>query len=170
MPAWTSLFANNSTIVPIFVVLDEEPPIYISDPNQLVEHIDLAQVTTPSPLTPEVPSPDVTGPKFAEESDPNARLLDKDEEAWGVISARSIIVRSHGLDICSDLANAYLVRGNRSLIGVRIVHAEKPCDLKELLSIYHGLSILTKARGISSALPWHLAFAQKAHQGLEGLK
>ena len=132
-----------------------------------MEHLDLEQVTTPLPLTPEVPSPDLNGPKLAEEGDPTARLVDEDEEAWGVISTRSLIANAHGLDVCSDVANGYLVEGKQVLMGVRIVHAENQCDFKELLSIYRGLSVLTKARGLPSGLPWHLSFAHKAQEGLE---
>ena len=167
MLAWMELSNDYSTVIPVFVVVDEAPPISLADNVQSQENFDIDQVTTPLPLTPEIPSPDVNGPRLTEENDPTARLIDTNEEGWGVISARSFVVNTHGLDICNDFANGYLVKGNKTLIGIRVVYTEKSCDLKDLLSIYHGLSILTKARGIASKLPWHLAFARKAYEGLE---
>ena len=109
------------------------------------------------------------------DADPMARLIDKTDETWGIIAARSY--EKDGAPV--GLANGFLVKragpmddDGFAVVGVSIVYAEKMGEslLRKILCMYRALGVLAKARGVTashSVLPWHVAVARKAREGLD---
>lgn len=150
-------------------MVDAKPPLYITSTVPKSEPFDIEQLPSSLPTAFDLASPDLNGPKLPEESEPSAHLVDQMDETWGLVSACSLVEQPHGLEILTAVANGYLIKGCKTLIGVRVVHAEKIGDFKELLKMYHGLMVLSEARAIRENLPWHLAVSRRAHNGLSRL-
>ena len=138
--------------------------------------------TTPlaAAQNPEVISPAFSGwpstPRSIDafDADPNARLVDKTDETWGVVASPLI----ENEENCALISGYLLKRASASdhdglvLMGVRVTYAENPCEslLHEILTMYRSLGTLARARGVThpslSVLPWHVAVARKAREGL----
>ncbi|KAL9117165.1 MAG: hypothetical protein Q9187_006302 [Circinaria calcarea] len=108
------------------------------------------------------------------DTDPKARLIDKTDETWGAVATRSY--EREGAP--AALASGFLIKragpvddDGVMIMGVSIVYAETMNDslLKKILCMYRALGILAKARGATTGLnllPWHIAVARTARQGL----
>ena len=166
---WASLASGHPGLSLALVVVESRPPVRITNKTSIAEQVEADSMPGPIPTTPDLTSLDPNGPKLLEESDPSAYLIDQAEETWGVISACSLVAQPHGLEVQAAVANGYLVRPSRWIIGVRVVHAEKTGDFRELLKMYHGLIVLAELRGIQERLPWHLAMTSRALEGLRML-
>ena len=118
------------------------------------------------PDTPDIACAEQSGLKFLEEHDSNTRLINSSAQKWGLIS-NCLLTASHGLTIKNEIASGYIVGADNSLIGIYLVESTKNCDFKSILSSLYNLSVLTQARGIEEALPWHIAVAKLAHAGVE---
>lgn len=108
-----------------------------------------------------------------------ARLIDITDETWGVTMAGGLDDPNIPTEFCQALVSGHLIKraGARDedgllVLGVSIIHAQKPDKvlLKEVLSMYRGLGMLARVRGIvdpvSNMLPWHVAAARKAHKAV----
>ena len=142
----------------------------------------LTPATTPLANAYDVGSPAMnsnwaSAPKAAElfEIDPTARLVDKLDETWGIITA----YLSNGDASSPTLAEGYLVKrtgvrddDGMEVIGVQVMHAEKMGErvLSDILIMYRALATIGRAKGImddfKSVLPWHLAVVTKMRKGL----
>ena len=157
--------------------------------------MDLANCITTTPgVTPQsnAPSPDVdstpmtystqisTPPPsnaFADNYDVDARLIDITSETWGALiytPLRASPSRHTGDDISQTLATAYLIKraGPRDenglvRIALNFLHGHK-FVVKEVLSMYGGLALLARVRGLIDAtrglVPLHVVAARKAHE------
>lgn len=124
-----------------------------------------AQAPTPGPTT--------TTTSF--EQDPDARLIDRFDETWGLVLDRSIDDPYISSPYAKALASGYLLKraGTRDgdvllPVAVSILFGKEPYGelLKEVLGIYRGLATLARARGVidtdRGVLPIHVASAGKA--------
>ena len=150
MPVWSKIAGDECSLV----VVDEHPPLQLIDREHPMINVEAQTPSTP-----------MEGK--VEELEPTTRLVDRREDYWGVITARSL-VSNDGFQVQSGIGG-YLIRGGQVRLGVRIVHTKKSCDFKEYLNMLRGLCLLTKARGIMDELPWHLAVASRARNGLDML-
>lgn len=128
------------------------------------------------------PANALTGADPVGETETDATLVDVTDETWAVMLSHSLR-NSHSLiDRRPVLGSGLLVkRGGPSRddqpisMSVSIVHAAQYEDalLQEILGMYRGLGILARFMGVAaparSVLPWHLAAAIKAQEGLSVL-
>lgn len=192
MLAWTALAAQTEPdpIRIVLVTVDPSPPLYYAGNRDNVPSVftDSEHYATPTG-TPvgtayafDLSSP-ITSSGWGHahravdglDTDPKARLVDKTDETWGAVAARSY--EKGGAPMA--LASGFLVKragpvdaDGLVMMGVSIVYAEKIGEslLKKILCMYRALGILAKARGITasrSVLPWHVAVARKAREGLD---
>ena len=136
-------------------------------------------VSTPGGSMAQASAPTPTSGPFDDNAE--AMLIDITDETWGLTMARGLDDPNIPTAFCQALASGYLLKragprdedGLRSL-EVNIVYAPKPDKalLKDLLSMYRGLALLARVRGIvdpiSNVLPWHIAAAKKAHAVVSG--
>ena len=123
-----------------------------------------------------------TAPKAAEcfEVDPSARLVDKLDETWGMITSCS--VKRDDVLRQAPLAEGYLIKraGVRDdegmdMIGVQILHAEKMNErvLSDVLVMFRALATLGRVKAVADncngILPWHIAVVRKIQKGLNRL-
>ena len=111
------------------------------------------------------------------DTDPMARLIDKTDETWAAVATRSYEKERAPL----ALASGFLIKragpvdeDGVVIMGVSIVYADTMSEslLKKILRMYRGLGILAKARGVTtslSLLPWHIAVAKQAREGLNSI-
>lgn len=128
--------------------------------------LDVNQISTSLPGTPDVASPDTNGPRYPEETDPSARLASLSEETWAVTTHRSISINENELDTRPSVSSGYLIKYGRASMGIRISHTDNDIDAKVLLKMYHDLTCLSQAKGFWEELPWHMAVARRAQAGL----
>ena len=145
----------------------------------------MTPVSTPITSSYDVGSPAVSSgwaspPRTVEcsEIDPSARLVDKLDETWGMITGYSA-----RRDITNEaLAEGFLLKraGERDddgmvIMKVRVLHAEKVSEgvLSDVLIMYRALATLGRAKGVGhdcrGIMPWHLAVASKMRKGLNRL-
>ena len=118
-------------------------------------------------------------PSAGTDHDADARLINITDETWGIVAASPTGVMSRNGLSHTRLAHGFLLKraGTRDEKGVvplevNLVHAQKPYEplLKEIMSMYNGLALLSRIRGMASQLsgllPLHVAACVKANHGL----
>ncbi|KAI9770655.1 MAG: mediator of RNA polymerase II transcription subunit 13 [Geoglossum umbratile] len=148
--------------------------------------------TTATPATPSgsAPTPgaattsSAAAPEAPLELDTDATLVDLSDETWGVILSHRLqdshsITRFH-----PALASGYLVKRTGStreredppvVMSVNLLHAQRTLEplLREILGMYRDLGTLARLKGVvdpvKSVVPWHVAAAVKAQEGLSFL-
>ena len=185
-----------SVSIALFTV-DPDPPLHFPKPQNLnknfTEPNNLCTTPVSTPHT-SILSPDQSGVVStpsggAAQANPltptsstldqnaEARLVDITDESWGVTMAGGLDDPNIPTEFCQALISGNLIKraGSRDEDGllvllVNIIHAQKPDRvlLKEVLSMYRGLGLLARVRGIvdpvSNMLPWHVAATRKAHK------
>ena len=149
--------------------MDEKPPIRISRPSAQAKPLAFDQDHSFIPETPEVASPDTPASKVLEESDPGVRLINEFDSRWIVFTPYALEVTEGSvfLDVV-DTPNCGFILGKDNLkFCVHLIHETVSCDFKELLNKYYALGVLSRARCLDDELPWHLAVAKRAHNGVE---
>lgn len=114
-------------------------------------------------------------PAFADQ-DAEARLIDKTDETWTIITDGSsedplMTPRTCVAQACGFLVKRGGARDEDGLLPleIKILNTQKPYKafLKEVLEMYRNLAMLARVRGITDnrrgVLPLHVAAARKAH-------
>ena len=166
MVVWTKL-ATDSKVKVCFANVDENPPVRLFDKASGISVNGLDHESMTLLETSEVASPDTNIPKSLEEDDPNARLVDIDERRWSVVLPCALSATSRFLEIDRQASCGYIVGKGKVMFSVGLMQDSNMYNLEELLSKYHALSLLSRARCLNSELPWHLTVSKKAHAGLE---
>lgn len=148
------------------MIADERLPIWLLDKRPHATANELEQEYLAMPDTPDVAYGDQSGPKFLEEQDSSTRLIKYHAQKWGMVST-SILNAVNGFKVEGAMASGYIVGADKSLIGIYLVDSTKGENFKEILCTFHRLTVLAQARGIETAIPWHLAVPKLAHAELE---
>jgi mediator of RNA polymerase II transcription subunit 13 len=146
--------------------------------------------TTATPATPSgsAPTPSAANTSTAAtdtplELDTDATLVDMCDETWGVILSHRLQDSYSITRFQPALASGYLVKrtGTREHEGppvamsVNLLHAQRSYEplLREILGMYRDLGTLARLKGVAdpvkSVVPWHIAAAIKAQEGLNFL-
>lgn len=152
----------------------------------LSEAVDYLATPAPTPSatghSPEasLATPGPSGTGFSQDQD--SRLIDVRDETW-IIQPRYSINDPFGTtEVCKALASGYLLKrhdkadqdGLDALAVTLIHHEEKQSNaiLREVLEMYHKLSVLARVRNpaqaVKALLPLHVAAARAGHAAVSG--
>ncbi|KAI9774172.1 MAG: mediator of RNA polymerase II transcription subunit 13 [Geoglossum simile] len=139
---------------------------------------------TPGAATANTATSGAMAPEGPLELDADATLVDLSDETWGVVLSHRLQDSYAITRFQPALASGYLVKRTSSsrehenapaVMSVNLLHAQRSYEplLREILGMYRDLGTLARLKGVvdpvKSVVPWHVAAAVKAQEGLSFL-